>query len=424
MLLRIGKGIQAPPDTITANAFEMDNRLFQRAAGQTSGPVIASGTYSGGTPVLGMQGKVFAASDDSVLVNWTDMQSFAFGSGTWSGRIPGVPQATKCYYQARVKNATAVTAQVSNNCVIGDWFVGLGQSTLAEISLDNTSSLTATGPDGTSQFVLAGVAGFADTYFDKSDLGAAISTFLIDYQAATGIPCGYFFSAIPGSDYSDMKPGTSIWTALLDQLAVVGNDVAGMFLIGGYGDANSNFSPGTSLASIKSIGDGIRAVTGRTAVQLPIFMASMARDGANDALGAWPANVLTGFEADSGFGDSEKAQLLATQLYTGFVYSNSNEDALLGPDHSHWQSTAWNALTARLAQSAQFTIEGTGGGVAAWFITGIEMTSATTTTVNLQHSLGTDFTPTTGITSFEVSEDDGATWNYIDAVADDTVAVR
>jgi len=74
-------------------------RLFQRTKALTTGPVSASGTYSGGTPSA-IEMQVLKVSDNSVVKDWT-MASGSIAGGNWSGTITGVTQGGSYYVKAR-----------------------------------------------------------------------------------------------------------------------------------------------------------------------------------------------------------------------------------------------------------------------------------------------------------------------------------
>ncbi len=64
---------------------------------------------------------------------------------------------------------------------------------------------------------------------------------------------------------------------------------------------------------------------------------------------------------------------------------------------------------ARFARSVT-TVYGATSGHPKWFISAAASVDATTTKVTVAHGIGTDFTPAAGITGFQISGDNGASW--------------
>lgn len=104
----------------------------------------------------------------------------------------------------------------------------------------------------------------------------------------------------------------------------------------------------------------------------------------------------------------QRALANINDFFPNIHYSHSNQDATL-IDTIHWDGASYGRSGKRYAQTV-LVLEGQESNKPAWFATDAERLTTTTTRVDLVHSMGTDFTPSTGITGFEVSNNNGASW--------------
>jgi hypothetical protein len=100
--------------------------------------------------------------------------------------------------------------------------------------------------------------------------------------------------------------------------------------------------------------------------------------------------------------------LINTATLTNTFYSHSNRDRV-NTDGIHGDGASMVRSGKRFARSIS-TYLGSTSGQPHWAIASCAVVDATTTTVDVTHGLGTDFTPTSGISGFEVSGDNGANW--------------
>jgi hypothetical protein len=78
-------------------------------------------------------------------------------------------------------------------------------------------------------------------------------------------------------------------------------------------------------------------------------------------------------------------------------------------DSVHWTAATYGESGKRYARTI-LRLMGNVSTYPKWFATAAERVSTTTTRITVVHSMGSDFTPTSGITGFEVSNNNGSSW--------------
>ena len=135
---------------------------------------------------------------------------------------------------------------------------------------------------------------------------------------------------------------------------------------------------------------------GKTRAQMPWIVSSLGR----------ATDVSTDFNI--WWKRIQDALITVNSRFPNIHYSHSN---MLAPliDEVHWTAPGY-AASGRAYARTVLNLMGLVPTRPAWFATASARVSVTETDVDVTHSMGTDFTPTTAITGFEVSNDNGATW--------------
>jgi hypothetical protein len=124
--------------------------------------------------------------------------------------------------------------------------------------------------------------------------------------------------------------------------------------------------------------------------------------------------VLSGLGPQTGGGPSDAAWYAMNDCIrqigneANYIYAGSNMSASL-VDTIHWDAESY-ARDSELQARALGDLAGVTTGFALFEISSATVVDGTTVDVTLSQGLGTDYTPTTGIAGFEVSDDGGSTW--------------
>lgn len=375
------------------------NKMHQRSASLTTGPVPLIGTFSGGT-LSGVEGQILKVSDNSIVKDWTALSGASIGGGAWSGTLAGVAQGGPYYAKVRASNAPAVGATGATGWYMGLLFVGYGQSNMGTF----VSAQTAPIPTAS-----AGTVTYDTTLgWCTAGLGQIVGNGAIQFMndmVATGVPIGMVQGAIAATDIdflandspTDYSGGGGLWR--LEQILIAGGITdAEMMLY--YQGEGSVARPEVSYLSFLSLMHQRQATfLGRTKAQFPFLLAGLAPyTGAPDPL-------LT----NAGWSVIRTAHFHAAQQQTNMHFSHSDMDAVLA-DGLHLNGVSQQRGGDRFARTAQ-NILGLGGGEGHFEITGGTVVDATHTTISVTLiGSATDISPSSGITGFEVTGNNGATW--------------
>jgi hypothetical protein len=361
-----------------------DGRVFQRVKDTTSGPVSISGTYTGDAPVS-VEARVLLDADDSEVVGWTVVDAAPAG-GTWSGSI-STPQGGAYYVAVRCSDQTGVGDTGTTTFFVGMWLVLYGQSNMGGMSSTSASPPAAA----------VGTGYYDGTNFIAVPAANGVRELLNALKAETGIPVAALSGAVAGVTIAALSSGhvSGHFTNLSDQITEIGGDAEFIVWHQGEGDADGTGAGIPNYVStLSTLHTDICALTGRTKAQMPLVLAGLATQ-----------NGTIGTDASW---DAMQGKLLKCRELANVYYSHSNMDAVL-TDGTHYTGASYGRAGKRYAQTIA-DILGTETASPAWFITSAERINSTTTDVTVAHSMGSDFTPTSGITGFEVSDDNGNTW--------------
>lgn len=379
------------PISVTLTAFPTTggaSAAVQRDIALTTGSPIFAGTYSGGTPT-GFQGRVRRVSDNSVVTDWTTLTSVSFGGGSFSGKLAGVPQGAGYYRDVRCLNATGVTATDTTPFMIGIGIACYGQSNMGTMFGESSGSPPSAHAD---------TAYFNGTAWAAVPAADGVRTILNTGRTVSGVPCFAVDGSVGGTAIGPLSKGdpSGYYTAFIAKvLAMQGAE----FILWRHGESGASGSGTTEavyLPALSQLHADIAADVGRTKAQIPLILSSLA------------TSPVAGYDNDKWDivqGYLKKAAATLPSIY----YSHSNMDATLKADQLHENGGDCAKSGARYARSITTLLGGTSG-YPYFDISSSAVVNATTTTVDVAHALGTDFTPTSGITGFELSGDNGASW--------------
>lgn len=365
----------------------VDNRTYQRAAGATvSGNIPLAGTYTGAAPVS-IQAQVHKVSDNSVVKSWFSLSGGSISGGNWSGNLASVPQGGSYYVKVRASDVPVVGAAGLNSFSVGIVIVAYGQSNM------NHMFTTVASPASPQAGTIAWSAGGGWATPPAADGARA---FLNSLNTLTGIPVAIVNCALDGAPVGYLDPASSQWSSVVQPALAAIGDAEMMIVDQGEGDAAVASAASVWTTGWAAIHSGMAAIVGRTASAMPIVFAGMGTETAGVADGAW-ATI-------------QGAIISAPTNITGAYFSHNNYD-LTRVDGYHYDAAGLTKQGLRFAETCAQLSAGLTNGFPAWNISGSATVDATHSTVDVGHSLGTDFTPTTGITGFEISGDNGATWS-------------
>lgn len=368
-------------------------RVFQRTKALTTGPVSASGTYTGSAPNA-VELQVLKVSDNSIVKDWTTAAA-TIGGGNWSATITGVNQGGSYYVKARPSNATALAKTGSNPFYIGIGILMYGQSNMARMSDVTVSSSPPSASAGTS-------------FYDGANWVAVpasngVRELLNAVAAGTGLPCFAVNAALTGASINILVNGsTQFSTVVAPSLAAVG-DIEFVLWHQGEGDVGASTDETTYKTALDGLHGDIATLVGRTKTELPWLLASL-------------GNTQNGNSFATQYATIEHALYQCSVEQTNVVYSHSNRDVIMAsasPTELHWDAASYGRAGKRYAQSILVKL-GIQSNYPRWFATAAQRVSGTQTDLVAAHSMGTDFTPTTGITGIEVSTD-GSSWSAVSA---------
>lgn len=376
-----------------------DGKIFQRSAGETSGPVTVSGIYDGDS--TGIQARVLLDADDSTVVDWTTIVASPTND-VFSGDIT-VPQGGPYYVQVRHANLTGTVKEGTTTFYVGTVIVIYGQSNAARFTVNGTSPPAAA----------SGTRWFNGSSWTSVPAANGIRNLLNDLIGLTGVPVGALNGAISGKTVAQLSEdsGTSYFADLAAQIAASGGDAE--FIVWHQGESDAAFATPAATYStlLDALHQSIADEVSRTKAQIPFVVSSLA--------------TATGQATDANWWTIQGALVLADADHAAIHYSHSNLDAVLAAGDPVHLSNASNGVSGKRYASTIGNLLGEVADPTAWFIASIAMVDTTHTDVTLVHSLGTDFTPTSGITGFEISDDAGSNWEVPSAaVRQDATTIR
>jgi hypothetical protein len=296
----------------------------------------------------------------------------------------------------------AVTSTVRNAQVL----IGIyGQSNASDMY--DTGALFSVNPPAAN----AGTSWFDGAQWTSVPSGNGVRELLNAVNSTTGKTVGSLGGAIPSQTVAQLSKGTQNYTNFITKVIASGGILDFIVWYQGEGDSAANTPEATYKAALSQLHSDIVADLGTTKAACPLVLCGLATttDPTGEGTDAsWDQMERTLIDCGSG----------ASQL-PHVYYSHSNRDGVLAATQNvHIDAASQGRNGARFAKTICELIAGTTN-FPNWHIASAATVDATTTTVTLANDgLGTDFTPTSGITGFELSGDNGSTW------AAPTAAVR
>lgn len=374
-------------------------QLYQRDAGGNSFDVPVTGSFTGESGEIEV--KILLAADDSTVVDWSTLDA-APSDGAFAGTVT-VPEGGPYYAQVRAAAETDIADENTSPFSVGIWILCAGQSNMAGMFSSGSSPPAAA----------AGTF-----YHNGSDYAAVpgangVRELLNGVRTLTGLPVGAITAAVAAVGSSFYLEGAEGFDDfVVPRVTAIGGDIELMCWHQGEGDAAAA-SPPSSVsyaARLDEIHEDVVSLIGRTRAQCPFITASLA------------TTSVGGSTTDETWNNVNGGHVVAGLTYPNIHYSHTMYDAVR-TDGYHYTATSYGKSGARYAQTIAAVL-GYETDVAAWHIDAVEINDDTTTDVTLVHSVGTDFTPTSGITGFEVSDDNGANWETATGARVDATTIR
>jgi hypothetical protein len=357
-----------------------DGQIIQRAPGDSSKTISIAGGYSGSPTAI--ECRIVEAGTDTPISghDWQVLDSAPAGGG-FSGDVD-VPQGGWYNVDLRFAGGSDPLFAGTNRWGVGLNVLLIGQSNMYYLYESSASPPTAN--DGISLFT-------AGAWAAPTANGAiALANALND---ALGIPIGLIGYAVNGSPISDWDPGGD-WTAALAGLNATGGDCEFVLWHQGETDAITGTSKASYKASLANVYAQCLAATGRSAAEVPFLVGLL-------------STILTppySTETDATWQAIKDAHVEFCDETAGAYRAANYVDVDRGGDIIHMSAAGYATAGERFAQSILYLLgdaafSGAGARIGSATITG------TTVQVRLAHDGGGDFTPTSGITGFEVLDD-------------------
>lgn len=392
--MRIGVGVQASafartggdaPAQGNLTALAIDSikpgKVHQRTDGESYADIPMTGSYTGtpGTIQVGL----FDTSDDSQVGSW---QTVTAGDGFWSGLIR-VPASTRGYYRkVRHVGQTSLTYTDNNVLYAGDNFAIYGQS----------NALGMRGAGG-GQPAIEGARlyeGETDSWTDITNQ-RGVYELTKQVMARTGVACGVLVGGRGGTPLNALDEGSPTFTEFADWVTSMAADIRGVLMIQGESDAGLGTEPNDYLDLLGHVHASLANLVGRTIHNFPMVIAG---------LGTYTANYT-----EPEFNLMNHALRRAENYLPGSVHFGFSRQLAPLKDTIHHDPEGYAAI-GQYAGEMLAHLLGASAARPSFRIVGANRLSSTQTSVLLEHGQGTDFTPASGITGFEISQDAGASW--------------
>lgn len=383
-----------------------EGRTFQRTVNsdgsfETSGPVALTGSTDGQATAI--EARLLLDADDSVVVDWTVIDPAPAADG-FAGTLT-VPQGGPYYLEVRDASETTIGDQGSTTFKLGLLAIGLSQSNMA--GMFSAFSTPATHPDADP---LTGWFNHNDVEWQPAPGADGVRELMNRFVALTGVPIALGNPAVGAAPVANFLTGENGWEGLNEPgepgyqpgverlVGWMGGDIEVVLFRGGEAEANGTVaSPlekkNTLKADLVAVRDQIETLVGHpvTVICESLMTTTVVGGTTDDAWAAIDAGIYELCQAED-----------------RFILCASVKDAIRVDDY-HPDAASHGEAGKRFGQSLA-VYAGHAGAHPAWHIVSAEIIDATSTRVTLAHAMGTDFTPSDGITDFEITGNNGATW--------------
>jgi len=255
-------------------------------------------------------------------------------------------------------------------------------------------------------------AAAANTFFYNGSIitsvpaADGIRTFMNAIANATGRVCLALNGSVDGTPLAGLSKGTGNYTALLAQINAVIQPADQVFILWdqGEGDADATPHPEENIYKtlLSQLHSDLVSDMSRTKAACPFILGSLGTTSVADG-------TFTGGTTDISWQTIKNAHYNCALEQPYVHFSHTNIDAVR-TDSYHYVAVSQAKQGARFGQTVK-SILSLASGEAHWQISNAATVDATHTNVNLVQNLGTDFTPTSAGNGWEVSGDNGVTWN-------------
>jgi hypothetical protein len=362
--------------------------LLQRKAATGTGTATVAGTFTGSPTSI--SATIHRVADDAVIVASQVIDAAPTG-GAYSATVAGIPESlADTYYVAVSAAGTGDTANTKGvwQFQVGRWLAVFGQS--------NGAGLFG-GASGAP-------AASAGTYYRSSIYEAVpnangVRELLNGLVTRFGVPWGIVQYCQPATSMSNWQPGVSFYIDFVARITTGPNDFECLQWVHGESAAvdsatNMDNNPVGYAAALDSVHGSLATVVGRTKAQCPLMVSGLSRE-------------LSTTYSDISWHRAQQCSIFAANEYDNIYYSHSMLDATM-QDTIHWDSIAAGQFGKRaaLAWAEVFGLETLS---AKWEMLAANAVSESTTRVVMSVTRAGDFTPSSGITGFEVSSN-GIDW--------------
>lgn len=360
-----------PSQTLTLTA-PLNGHICQTVSGV--GSVTVAGTYSG-TP-SGIKARLVQAGTNTPIsgLDWATKVASPSGSA-FSFSFANIPAALALYDIQVEYTDDAAAADLVEDVSCGHRIVGVGQSNMANM-FGGSSSGTA------SPYLRA---------FGNSVTGWAVPTAAGPVNwgnaliSALGLPVAIVNAAVGGSSIASWQPGQSQYTQAAAILTAMDGPIAGMAWVQGENNWNGT-AYATYLAGLGGVFDsgGFRTLLSMSS--LPVVIAGLA----------------TTTDTASTYDDIQRA---LKDYGLGGTYNRwvQRVDIPVPGSGLHHDYLGFKTVGERLAR-AQLHAMGAVSTYRGPRVRKIDKISSTVYDVQLTHDMGTDFTPSSGITGWTATD--------------------
>jgi hypothetical protein len=356
--------------------------IIQRSG--TTGTVSVTGTYSGSPAPSTIEARLVLDGSSTAVSGFDWSTKVASPSaGNYSFSFTGVPQGGWYNVQVRYSNQTSITA-TSGKVGVGVLLGIVGQSN-GYYFFRNRS--TATTPNALVR--VRGNIGASWAAPSTTDMAGAIGLGNALAEALS-VPVGLLdYSASSGAMSPNWIPVTTAANrTFTNGVVALGGKLEAVVWVQGEGDADASRTQAQYYGDLGTLFADWRTQFGQAS--LPVILPTL------------------GFCTSGLYTDAESQEITKAQIQKcsdANIYRVDRKDLPL-VDTVHHTAAGAETLGVRCARAVLYS----SGAVSTYRgprITAVSRTAPTALTVSLSHDVGTDFTPTTGITGFRVL--DGAT---------------
>ena len=358
-----------------------DQRIFQRIGNAAA--VAIGGAYAGTIPG-NVQARVLRGA--TVIKDWTDLNGPVIGGGSWTGTLIDVPEGGM--YRIEVRSRTSDGTVLASAAGTAEWGVGDIYGLIGASSAERWFTI------GTGYAPHALLKTYDGSWKVAATMGAAAVTFGNQAIADSGVPVAIMDYGVGGTRLSQWISTTNAsYAAFAAALAAVG-PIKAAFIVVGMNDARAGViaSQAAHEANWRTLIGHIRADAGDPSLPVLIWGAQRClQAGMDDQQFGWMRS------AERAVGQDANVVLAVTTV-----------DLPLISDNLHLTEAGMVTAAQRLARTVGALFHGTGVDWRAPEVAAVVRVDDTTSDVTITHRGGTDFSPASGITGFEISSDNFA----------------